>query len=263
MTQQVVPTIADFAKRIAPIPNPKDVWLRATFYGESGVGKTRMVLTKRTGGKTLFINIEDGYLSIAGSGIDKADLKSYKDFRDLFLYLKTSKHPYDAVWVDSFTEAQKFAVSEIAIEKVMAGRDKDPFKISLEDHGLATERLRRWVWDMRSLPMHVFYVCLSKPVIVAGEIMQKQTLAVTQKLAESLFAYSDIVGYLTPAEVKKAGTEDTITVPRLYMRPTPAFVAKVREPIGTPPFPPYLNRPTIDRLIALYRGEPKKEEEIA
>lgn len=255
-----VSSIAEFAKRIAPIPPAKDVWVKGTIYGDSGEGKTRLALTKKVGGKVLFANIEDGYLSIAGSGIDKVDLKSYRDFQNLFLYLKAGQHPYDTVWIDSFTEAQKFAVSEIAVEKVSAGRDKDQFKLSLEDYGLATERLRRWLWDMRSLPMHVFYVCLAKSMIAQGDIVTKQTLAVTQKLAEGLFAYSDLVAYLTRAEVQKLGSDETIEVRRLYLRPTREFIAKTRVPIRVE-VPPYINVPTIDKIIALYRNDIKKQEE--
>lgn len=261
--------IAEFAKKIAPIPPAKDTWVKGTVYGDSGMGKTRMALTKRNGGKVLFANIEDGYLSIAGSGIDKVDLKAYRDFQNLFLYLKLGKHPYDTVWIDSFTEAQKFAVSEIADEKVSAGKDKDPFKLSLEDYGLATERLRRWLWDMRSLPMHVFYVCLSKPVIAKGEIVTKQTLAVTQKLAEGLFAYSDLVAFLTTADVQVPGSDDLKTIRRLHLRATPEMVAKARMPVEIErqlpggQVPPYMNVPSLDKIIALYRGETKKKEEGA
>ena len=251
----------EFAKTIRPIPPAKDVWLKATVYGDSGVGKTRLAASRRQG-KVLFANIENGYLSIAGSGINKVDLETYKHFQDLFLYLKTQDHGFDTLWVDSFTEAQRFVVAEVARDKVGRRESKDPYKLSLEDYGLATERLRQWVWDLRSLPMHVFYVCLAQGVVAKGEIVVKQTIATTAKLAASLYAYSDLVAYYNIEEAVVQETQQKVEVRRLHLQPTGDFVAKARMPVGTS-MPTSLVNPTLDKIIGLYRGETKPKEGTA
>lgn len=246
--------VAEFQKRIAPIPRAADVWVTGGIYGESGTGKTSLAITKKAGGKVLFANLEDGYLSISGSGIDKVDLRTYKDFRDLFVYLKTAKHPYDTLFVDSFTEAQKFVTAEIAQRKVSNNEAKDPFKWSPEDYGLGISRLRQWMWDLRGLPMHVFYIMLARSEKKSGDVIVRDTLALSPDLARTAFSYCSLIGYMALDSVTVAETREQKVVRKLYLQSVGDFVAKARLPLGVT-CPTHILQPTLDKIIALYRNE--------
>jgi hypothetical protein len=251
--------VSGYAKTIAPIPAAKDVFVKIAIHGGSGVGKTRLA-TSYTGGKVLFGNIEDGYLSIAGSGIDYKDLRTEQDFRRFFLYLKSGDHPYKMAFIDSFTEAKKFFSAQVAQEKVANRQAKNPYQLSMDDYKQANETLRQWLWDMRSLPMHIVYICLSATQRRQGELRTKQVPDIGESLAGSLLAYSSVVGYMEIVDaVKKnaAGEEEPVKARKLWLQPVGDFDAKIRMPVGMTA-PEAILSPTLDKIIGLYSPKEAK-----
>lgn len=251
--------LSGYEKTIAPIPAAKDVWVKIAIHGGSGVGKTRLA-TSYTGGKVLFGNIEDGFLSIAGSGINYVNLRSEQDFKRFFLYLKAGDHPYTMAFIDSLTEAKKFFSAQIAQEKVTNRQSKNQYQLSMDDYKQANETLRQWLWDMRSLPMHVVYVCLSATQRRQGELRTKQVPDIGESLAGSLLAYSSVVGYMEIVDaVKKAddGTETTVKARKLWLQPLGDFDAKIRMPVGMAA-PDAIMQPTLDKIIGLYNPKGAK-----
>lgn len=240
----------EFAHRIKRVPEAEGIKVQGLIYGPSGVGKTRLALSW-TGGKVLVANIEDGYMSISGSGLDMVDLRKYKDFLDLYQFLKSGKHDYGLVWVDSFTEAKRFVSAQVADDKVDQRMAKNPYQLSMDDYKQSNEMLRQWVWAMRSLPLHVFYVCLSITSRRQGDFVTKQTIDLGESLANSVFAYCSLVGYMTIEEVQKPdGTPATARV--LHLQPTDDYDAKLRVPPGFPA-PTRIVAPTLDKILSIYK----------
>jgi hypothetical protein len=239
---------------IRKVPTPEALWVHGVIYGPSGVGKTRLALTY-TGGKVLVANIEDGYMSIAGSGIDMVDLRTRQDFHDLYTFLARGQHDYQMLWVDTFTEAKRFLTAQ-----VLSGKSHRPDSVqySMDDYRQANEMLRQWVWLLRSLPMHVFYVCLSATSRRKGDLVTKQTLDVGESLANSLFAYSSVVGYMT-VEERQTASGETARARVLHLAPSDDWDAKLRLPPGFRA-PKMIVSPTLDKVLSLYRQTPKEGE---
>jgi len=69
--------------------------------GESGIGKTTQVTTFPTA-ETLFVSVEDGHLSIQGSGIDAVKIDTCDDLYDVLNQVDTWPHQY--IYIDSLSE---------------------------------------------------------------------------------------------------------------------------------------------------------------
>lgn len=247
---------ARIEETIHKMPTAGELPVTGTIYGPSGVGKTRLAMTW-TGGNVLFANIEDGFVSVAGTQLAKKDLRTHQDFLDTYYYLKEGKHKFGLVWVDTFTEAKRFITAQVALEKGGARETKNTFQHSMDDYKQANEMLRQWVWMMRSLPLHVFYVCLPITSRRKGDVVTKQTIDLGESLANSLFAYSSLVGYMTIDEITKPdGALSRARV--LHLQPTEDYDAKLRLPPGLPSVP-HIVAPTLDKILGLYKPTPQKE----
>lgn len=83
-------------------------------------------------------------------------------------------------------------------------------KATLPDYGVNTNQMRKVVRAFRDLPMNVIFTALEKEAKddLSGEIYTKPAL--TDKLAEDVHGYVDIVGYYYTMMVKEEGKPDRI-----------------------------------------------------
>ena len=239
-------------------PTANDVFFHGLIYGKSGVGKTYLAATKRTGRKTLIVDVERGLTSVAGTGVEAYPARTHQDLQDLFVFLKAEGHKtYDLLVVDSLTQLQKFMVADTLEQKVNKREARDYYRANQDDYALANEKLRRFLWDARSLPLHTIYNCLDLEVPLA-EGGVAYTVNLTEKFRDSVLAYSDFVAYLDIVPKAKVDGKVLENVRRLRVVSDGSFVAKVRRAPGLPPLPAHIAQPTLDKLFALLRGKEEK-----
>jgi hypothetical protein len=72
----------------------KNGYLNMLVYGASGAGKTVFAATAP---EPLFLDMEGGLLSVAGSRVDRIEIKSLADLKEAYRHLKGGEHKYATV----------------------------------------------------------------------------------------------------------------------------------------------------------------------
>ena len=178
--------------------SPENHHVKAVVYGGSGTGKTTFAGTAKD---AIFASAEGGLLSIANKNPNYVDITSLQDLRDLLVYLKTEKHNYKTVIIDSITEINE--IIKVEIEK------KNGRAMIIADWGTLSKDIRALLRAFRALPMHVLFI--------AQEIQEKDEDRVTKitpslngKAATDIAYFMDVVGYLY---IEKDGSRTMITSP--------------------------------------------------
>lgn len=248
-----LPNVAEIKGRIAK-PTAENLHLHGVLYGDSGVGKTTLLSTYQGGKRTLIVDVERGLTSVAGTGVEAYPAKTYKDLQDLYIYLRAEGHrEYDLLGVDSLTQLQKFVLADTLENKVRNREARDYYRANQDDYALSNEKMRRWLWDIRSLPMHTIFVCLSLeiPLAEGGAV---RTVNLSEKFRDSVLAYSDFVVMLDVVPKAKVDGAVVENVRRLRLLSDGSFVAKVRRQPGLPPSPPHIAAPTLDVFFKILKG---------
>jgi len=187
-------------------------------YGKPGTGKTTSIGRLPN---TLVIDTErgSGSLTKLPNPPDVIEIGSLKDLEEVFIFLKTQKHDYKHIVIDTFTEIQKMVLNEILEAAVKKDPTRDPNKLYIADYGKATQYLRKIIRLFRSLPLTVIFTAHVREDKdeETGKILLSPSM--TPSVAEDLAAYVDVILYLT---VDKTGTRQVLTVP------TDRIVAKHR-----------------------------------
>lgn len=177
---------------------PIDHKIKAVIYGAAGVGKTTFAATAP---KPVFASAEGGLLSIADKNPDYTDIKSLKDLVDLLHYLKTEKHDYETVIIDSITEINDIIKNEI--EK-RSGRS-----MQLQDWGELSKKIKNILRSFRDLPMHVIFIAQEHNDMDESRI-NKIVPSLNGKAATEIAYFMDIVSYIS---LEADGTRKITTSP--------------------------------------------------
>lgn len=177
-------------------------------YGPPGVGKTTLAATLDPE-HTLFINIEGGMLSVAGTKARATDqLRHVKDVEEMFW--RIAQDDEDLKWVttlvvDSATELQTICLEDLVAAARTKNKSRSVDDIWLEDYGKSTAMLKRIFRHFRDLPKHVIMTALSKDIMSDGKkkILLATVPFLTAKLTASLMGYMDNVWYLDIGEKNK------------------------------------------------------------
>ena len=172
--------------------------VKAVIYGPSGSGKTHFASTAPS---PIFASAESGLLSVAKTGrkIDFVNIASVKDLRELLLFLKTEKHNYKTVVIDSISE-----INEIIKEKL----EKDSGRsMQLQDWSNLAKQIKGILRSFRDLDMHVIFI--------AQETFEKDDQAIYKvvpmlngKAAIEIAYFMDVVGY---SYIDKQGNHQILT----------------------------------------------------
>lgn len=202
--------------------------LKVLIYGSNGVGKT--VSSTTAPGPVLIANAEAGLLSIQdqlkSDKIKSVKMETFDDLRNLAIELKTQKHGFNTVVIDSLTEVQKKSMDEIMATQ----KDKDV--PAMRDWYVSIEEMRKVVRFFRDLPMNVVLICLSKDDKdeETGRIVRKPSLS--GKLPEEVCGYVDLVLYMFAKEEDGEDNRYFLTTPteRLYAKDRSGKLDKFEHP---------------------------------
>lgn len=175
--------------------------VKAVVYGASGSGKTSFGGTAKN---AIFASAEGGLLSIADKTPNYVEIRSLQDLRDLHMFLKTQKHNFETVIIDSITEINDIIKNEI--EK------KSGKGMQLQDWGTLSKEIKKTLRDFRDLDMHVLFIAqeTADEKDEAGTA-SKIVPSLNGKAATEIAYFMDIVGYIYI--VKATGEHKLITLP--------------------------------------------------
>jgi len=175
---------------------PEEHWVKALIYGPSGSGKTFFA---GTAPDVIFASAEGGLLTLKDKNPHYVDIRSLNDLRDFLNHLKTKKHEYKTVVIDSITE-----INDIIKDEIEARTKRSIQKGDWEE---VAKKVKNVLRMFRDLPMHVIFIALEK-VEKDGDEILKILPELNGKSATGVARYMDVVGYV---RVEADGTRKIIT----------------------------------------------------
>ena len=204
-------------------------------FGDGGVGKTTL-LGSIPEDKLLYISIEGGEDTIRQYSNPRVHVPPkptpkepfcFKDSLDeVYTYLRTEKHDFSFIAIDSASELEKYFQFMYAFSM---GKDI----ASLREYGQASEIVYKYITQFRDLknpsnnacgrPINTIFILLEFPLEInrteGGEITTKISPLLTKKLSSKVTAMVDV---MTRLEVSTGGQRS------LRFQPTANVTAKTR-----------------------------------
>lgn len=248
--------------RIKPVSEVK--WpFSCLFYGRSGTGKTTLAGTF-PGPVIILDSSEQGTDSVADvEGAKVIKLEAWDDFETMYWMLKSSKHPYKTVVVDTVTQLQK-----LATEYVLEQNNKEK-TAPMNKHlwSVRAQLLTAWFISYRDLPMNVVFLAQDKNAeeeegAAEDQIIQEVGPRLSPSVAASLNAAVKIIGQTYIKEYIKqtpAGPEKIISF-RLRIGPNSRYLTKVRKIKGLK-IPNSINDPSYEKLMKAITPAPAAESQ--
>ncbi len=235
-------------------------YLKLLVYGESGVGKTKLVGTSLFVPEmqdVLLLNADVGELTLTSDPDFKSDLdkfaavrvKDWGQFARVYDYLKAhcayresdeeklkelqdkympgSKRLYKfkTVIIDSITEVEAFSMNMAMGVQVDGALDEETPTSNWDEIRQNRSNILRMARQFRDLPMNV--------LITAGRTMKEDEAKrtsfmpdLTGSLREKLPHYMDVVGYMVVGT--RSEGDDKFVVRRLHIQPVGKWIAKCR-----------------------------------
>lgn len=233
------------------------VYLKVLDFGEQGSGKTTLIGTFP---KPIVLDCnEEGTKSIRGQGHKRVRITSWNDLMTIYWYLKTRKHPFLSVGLDTTT-----GLADLAMAHVMAedGHDGLPIK---KHWGMMTGMLRNGLILFRNLPMHVVFTAQMRR-LDEDDLEEDETKIIVPSLSQavrnSIGAAVDIIGYSYIKEIEKEvkpGKYKSTFEYRMRIGPHTSILTKVRTEKGVK-YPSIIKDPTFDKLFSIVTM--KKEDNV-
>lgn len=210
-------------------------------HGAPKSGKTTFLGTAQDDARTFpmaFLNFESGESSLSGLDIDVFDIRSQRDFDEVYGQLASAKSPYLSVGFDSVTEVQIAFMLEILDAP---GMRSDPDQLAQQDWGLVLTKMRRVVRKfVKMLPVHVFMTALTADKTVP-RIGSVRAPSVQGQFANELPGIVDGIGYINVEEFEDGPH-------RVLVLDDKKLSAGVRTPWGQE-VPEEIIDPTVTRLL--------------
>lgn len=123
-------------------------YVRCLIYGESGMGKTPL---SATAPKPIFIDSDDGLLSISALNLPSLKVNDYEDLNDAIDFLKKKKNQkrFETIVVDDLTE-----IAEVVLAN-LEGTEKDGRRAYMKLFRETKKVIRRF----KKLPYNIIFIC--------------------------------------------------------------------------------------------------------
>lgn len=199
MSETQIPSLMDRLKGRITKFEDTPITLNAVYYSESGVGKStaagiapKPFIINCEGGTTCFLRLKKWMPQL---DIEVFKPENFNEIRDAYAYLKNEKHDRQTVILDSLTEIAKMSMDGVLADP---RRDEkyDPEAPVLQDQQKMTNQMRNLVRAFRDLPLNCIFVCLDQERQDQTTGAIKVMPALTPKLAEDVYGYMDVVGYM-------------------------------------------------------------------
>ena len=165
--------------------------INALIQAPSGNGKTYLARTLPP--KTIIVNLDEGLLSLRGSGIDYVNIDRNNPYKSMqSILMEISKSDYDNVYIDSLTEVGEDLLNE-------AKKDFPDARQTMPRYGKQREMFISFIKFTRSMDKNVFYTVLEKAD--KNDIGQKVYLPnLVGSIKEEIGSYFDFVFALRISE---------------------------------------------------------------
>jgi hypothetical protein len=137
-------------------------YMTIVVYGKNGTGKTTF---GASGDRTLVLEVEkDGTFSVRdrGSKAKKFPIRTWKDFEDIYWYLKRNPDKFDIVCIDTLTRLNELCVRDVVLgDKASDAElmDNDVIRVSLQQRGDISQKMIFWLNAYANLPLHKVWIC--------------------------------------------------------------------------------------------------------
>lgn len=249
-------------KRIVPVGKTSE-WLSMVVYGRSGTGKTTFAGTAPK--PLLILDVSDrGTISVKGQPETYVlSIEKWEDFEEAYWYLKSGKHSFKSVAIDTMTQLQDLAIRQIV------GDEKEDLIISRRAWGAVSALMKTWILNFRDLPLTKIFICQDRLITSDEEseadpemIVPEVGPALSPSVARTLNAAVDAIGQtfirerLVTVKTKK-GNEKSQLVVEYCMRigPHARYLTKIRREKPGVELPQVIINPTFEKIIKLVKGE--------
>lgn len=229
--------IKSLARRIEPVSSVDPPHPKVLVYGRNFSGKTTFGASAP---KALILDMrEKGTRSVAGSGAKRIHIDTWEDVANAYWYLKSGKHRFESVCVDTVTGMHRMAMDFViddADRRNPARPGKQPDK---RDYGRAGELSSGMVYAFRNLPMNVIFTAQERTITDEDGVVQEVAPNLPAGVRGVLMDCVGIIGYM---ELRKKASRSYST-----MRVGPSKLYRTKD--RTLQLGAIVANPTMDKVI--------------
>lgn len=240
--------IREAVKRIRPV-NEVDPYVKVLVFGPNGSGKTRFA---GTAPNCLIVDInERGTRSIVGTGAQRIEIDRWDDIGHIYWYLKSGKHDFESVAIDTVTAMQGLAMSFVLGEAEERDPSRERGMPDKRSYGRAGELVKGIALAFRNLDMHVIFTAQVRNIYddVTDEITE-QAVDLPAGSRGTVTGCVSVLGFMQPKEVrvrrKDTGKIESKWVDQLILGPDSRYGA-VKD--RTNRLGPVMRNPTMPDII--------------
>lgn len=243
--------------------NPGEGPSRVLVYGRNKQGKSRFAWSAP---RVLLIDPERGSkeMPVKDDGSKVWPVSTWTDLNDVFRYVQTTRaFPFDFIAVDGLTRIHNMALRFVMKQQEDRDLDRIPGMVQKQDHGKAGELTKGLIYNFHSLPYGLIFTAQDR--MDTGSFSDTEDEDETESEARfipdlpkgvrsSVNSVVDVIGRIYTVQVEGERNGRTIkgVQRRLWLAPTDKYDTGYRSSAykGNPP---YLKRPTMERLTQLLK----------
>ncbi len=261
MTARTQSSVSELRETKSRIRSVDDLgpYVKVLIYGPNGSGKTRFAASAP---KCLIIDInEDGTRSAVGSGSDVFEVNSWQDIGQIYWLLKSGKHRYESVAIDTITMMQNLAMSFVLDEKEERDPSSEGRMPDKRSYGRSGELVKGMLLAFRNLDMNVIFLAQSRDVKDqdTGEVIEHAVDLPAGSRATATACVS-VLGFMQQKEVRVSvkGKRKKVRMDTLRLSPSDEFISLKDR---TNNLGEELRRPTMPKVIKAWATKTSNDEE--